>query len=393
MQDLLFLAHRIPYPPNKGDKIRAWHLLDFLSRHYRIHLGAFVDDPEDWRYVEFLRGRCASTCLIGLDPKLGKLRSLTGLLTGQPLTLPYYRHTGMQRWVDVLLSHGMARILVYSSAMARFVMTARHARRVMDFVDVDSDKWRQYALTKPWPVSWLYRREGGRLLDWERKVAAEFDASLFVSAREAEDFRSMAPECATRVGHYNNGVDAGYFSPDRDYADPYPEAAEAIVFTGAMDYWPNIDAVKWFAAAVLPELLKQRPNLLFAIVGSRPGGEVSALASRPGVLVTGRVDDVRPYLAHARAVVAPLRIARGIQNKVLEGMAMARTVVGTPQALEGIEALPGKEIRVAEDAAGLVRETLLALEGPDLGGAARARVQADFSWETNLAEVERLLEG
>jgi sugar transferase (PEP-CTERM/EpsH1 system associated) len=392
VKDLLFLAHRIPYPPNKGDKIRAWHLLDYLSRHYRIHLGAFVDDPEDWRHEAFLRQRCASTFLVALNPRLGKLRSLSGLLTGQALTLPYYRHAGMQRWVDQHLAQGVERILAYSSAMARFVMGAGQARRVMDFVDLDSDKWCQYAPTKAWPLSWLYRREGGCLLAWERRVAQEFDAGLFVSAAEASDFRRQAPESAAKISHYNNGVDADYFSPERTYPNPYPPGAEVIVFTGAMDYWPNVDAVKWFAEAVLPGLRVRRPNLLFAIVGSRPAAEVSALAVIPGVLVTGRVEDIRPYLAHARAAVAPLRIARGIQNKVLEAMAMACNMVATPQALEGITALPGAEIRVAGDAAGLAREALLALDGPRLGAAARARVLADFTWEANLASVERLLE-
>jgi sugar transferase (PEP-CTERM/EpsH1 system associated) len=262
----------------------------------------------------------------------------------------------------------------------------------MDFVDIDSDKWRQYAKTKSWPTSWLYRREGERLLAWERKVAAAFTASLFVSETEAADFRALAPESAARVGHYNNGVDADYFSPDRDYANPYPADATAIAFTGAMDYWPNIDAVTWYAREVLPGLRAARPELLFAIVGSNPTPQVRELAALPGVLVSGRVADVRPWLAHARVVVAPLRIARGIQNKVLEGMAMARNLVATPQALEGIHARVGEEVRRAVDAVELARETLAALDGPDLGAAARARVMNDFTWDRALARVDPLLE-
>lgn len=391
--DLLFLAHRIPYPPDKGDKIRAWHLLEHLSRRYRVHLGAFVDDPEDWRHCEKLRSICASTHFAGLNPRLGKLRALGGLFSGEALTLPYYRDAGLQAWVDAHLRDGVGRVLAYSSAMARFVMRADGARRVMDFVDIDSDKWRQYARSKAWPLSWLYRREGERLLDWERAVAARFDASLFVSAAEAADFRVLAPESAARVGHYNNGVDAEYFSPERDYPNPYPAGVTAIVFTGAMDYWPNGDAVEWYAREVLPDLRAARPDLLFAIVGSRPSPQVRELADLPGVRVTGRVADVRPWLAHARVVVAPLRIARGIQNKVLEGMAMARTLVATPQALEGIDARVGEEVRRADSAAELARETLAALEdGPGLGAAARARVLQDFAWDRALARVDRLLE-
>ncbi len=389
---LLFLAHRIPYPPDKGDKIRAWHLLEHLSRRYRVHLGAFVDDPDDWRHCDTLRAVCASTHFVALNPRLGKMRALTGLLTGAPLTLPYYRDRGLQAWVDAHLSAGVDRVLAYSSAMARFVMHADRCRRVMDFVDIDSDKWRQYAATCSWPLSWLYRREGARLLQWERRVATAFDASLFVSATEAADFRALAPESAGRVCHYNNGVDAAYFSPERNYANPYPAGVTAIAFTGAMDYWPNIDAVEWYAREVLPGLRARRPELLFAIVGGRPAAQVRELASLPGVLVSGRVEDVRPWLAHAGAVVAPLRIARGIQNKVLEGMAMARNVVATPQALEGIDARIGEEVRVAADADALARETLAALDGPDLGAAARARVMTDFTWNSALARVAPLLE-
>jgi sugar transferase (PEP-CTERM/EpsH1 system associated) len=400
MSDLLFLAHRIPYPPNKGDKIRAWHLLEHLTKTHRVHLGAFIDDPEDWRYAEKMRAVCASTYLVGINPRWGKLRALSGLLTGQPLTLPYYRHAGLQRWVDARLAAGVGNVLTYSSAMARFVIDHKATRRVMDFVDIDSDKWRQYAPTKTWPLSWLYQREGEKMLAWERQVAAEFDASLFVSSAEAADFQTLAPESAAKVSYYHNGVDADYFSPERDYPNPYPAAAEVIVFTGAMDYWPNIDAALWFAAEVLPLLRQSLPNCLFAIVGSKPAAEVQALASQANILVTGRVEDIRPYMAHARVVVAPLRIARGIQNKVLEGMAMAKTVVATPQALEGIAAIPDHEIRVAADAASQAAAVLAAMRevsndttaGTLIGAAARRRVMQDFSWENNLARVDKLLE-
>jgi sugar transferase (PEP-CTERM/EpsH1 system associated) len=284
--------------------------------------------------------------------------------------------------------------------MARFVISHTSTRRVMDFVDIDSDKWRQYAPTKTWPLSWLYQREGEKMLAWERQVAAEFDASLFVSSAEAADFQALAPESAAKVSYYHNGVDADYFSPERGYPNPYPAAAEVVVFTGAMDYWPNIDAVLWFTAEVLPLLRQSLPNCLFAIVGSKPAAEVQALAGQTDILVTGRVEDIRPYMAHARVIVAPLRIARGIQNKVLEGMAMAKTVVATPQALEGIAAIPDQEICVAADAAAQAAAVLAAMRqvsteaaaGTLIGAAARQRVIQDFSWENNLARVDKLLE-
>lgn len=392
--DLLFLVHRIPYPPDKGDKIRSWHMLRHLATHWRVHLGAFVDDPADWSHVEVLRGACADTCLRPLHPRSGKLRSLAGLVSGEALTLPYYRDAVLERWVQAKLKDGIDAIVVYSSAMAQFVMDVQGVKRVMDFVDIDSDKWRQYAPTKSWPMSWLYAREGRKLLEWERAVASAFDACLFVSQAEARDFSAMAPESATKVGHFNNGVDTDFFSAERPYESPFPADCIPLVFTGAMDYWPNVDAVTWFAREVLPRVRKEVPRARFYVVGSRPGNAVQALAGED-VVVTGRVPDVRPYLAHAVVVVAPLRIARGIQNKVLEGMAMGKAVVATPQALEGIAAQPGQEVCVAEDAQAqadlvlrLIRDSA---ESRDIGSAARKLVATSYTWAPNLARLESLL--
>ncbi len=388
--DLLFLAHRIPFPPDKGDKIRSYHLLRHLSLHYRIHLGAFIDDPDDWRHADALSDLCHDVRLIALDPLKAKMKSLRGLLTGEALSLPYYRNAEMSRWVSAKVQSGLDRCVIYSSVMAQYVMQAP-GKRVMDFVDMDSDKWRQYAPTKSWPMSWLYGREAIRLLEWERKVASTFHASLFVSAQEAADFIRAAPESAARVGWYNNGVDAEYFSPERAYENPYGKDEVAVVFTGAMDYWPNIDAVQWFASEVLPTLLQTHPNLIFSIVGSRPTPALQALAGRH-IRVTGRVPDVRPWLAHAQVVVAPMRIARGVQNKVLEGMAMARTVVVSAQGLEGLEARPGDEVLLVESPIAFADACRAVISGCDLGPAARHRVVHSYAWEACLRKIDVLLE-
>lgn len=391
MKDLLLLVQRCPYPPNKGDKIASWHLLKYLAARYAVHLGTYIDDPHDWQYADVLRQHCASTYLAGLRPGVSKVKSLAGFITGEPLSVAYYRHAGMQGWVDERLAQGVGRIVVFSSAMARYVMRATGPIRVMDFVDIDSDKWLQYARASRWPMSWVYRREGRRLLKWERRIAAGFDASLFVTEDEAADFRRLAPESAARVGVLSNGVDAEYFSPAGDYPDPHPPGGQQIVFTGAMDYRPNIDAVTWFTREALPLIRRQRPDTGFCIVGSRPSPEVRALEQLPGVRVTGRVDDVRPYLAHAAVVVAPLRMARGIQNKVIEGMAMARTVVCSPQGHAGIGAVDGEELLVADGPGAFAEACLRVLEGLDLGPAARRRVLADYDWDARLARLDALL--
>ncbi|MES2072236.1 MAG: TIGR03087 family PEP-CTERM/XrtA system glycosyltransferase [Pseudomonadota bacterium] len=395
MEDLLLLVHRIPFPPNKGDKIRSYHLLKHLAQSYRVHLGTFIDDDSDWQYADNVKKLCHETHIARLDPGLAKLRSLGALLSRRPLSLDYYRNAGLQAWINsVIRQRQIKRIVVFSSAMAQFIEHIDDARRVIDFVDVDSDKWLQYADKKIWPMSWLYRREGNQLLAYERRLASECDAALFVSQAESDLFRQLAPESLAKIDFFNNGVDTDYFSPELSHDNPYTGNEKIIVFTGAMDYWPNVDAVQWFADEVLPAVLKQHPDTLFYIVGARPSEQVAALAKLPGVRVTGSVPDVRPYMAHADVAVAPLRIARGIQNKVLEAMAMAKAVVVSPQALEGIDAQPGAELMLAADAGQYALQVLqlLAQKNAEMGCAARAKVIARYNWSANLSRVDAMLE-
>jgi sugar transferase (PEP-CTERM/EpsH1 system associated) len=397
VEDLLLLVHRIPYPPNKGDKIRSWHLLRYLATRYRVHLATFVDDPADWQYVTHVRKLCASSHFAPLNPRRARLRSLRALLANRALSLDYYSDRSTRTWVRrTMRDAGVERIVVFSSPMAQYMHGVPEARRIVDFCDVDSEKWRAYADKKSWPASLLYGYEADRLLRYERKVAADSDAALFVSAPEAELFRNLAPESAARIGWFGNGVDTAYFSPDADYANPYAAGENALVFCGAMDYWPNVDAVQWFARDVLPLVRSRVPQASFVIVGARPAPEVQALASLPGVSVTGTVPDVRPYVAHAALSVAPLRVARGIQNKVLEAMSMAKAVVVSPQALEGIDAAAGSEVLLAEHAADVADTIVNALADSALrdalGRAARARVEASYGWDARLAPLDALLE-
>ena len=394
MEGLLFLAHRIPYPPNKGDKIRSFHLLRHLAKRYAIYLGAFVDDPDDWQYADALKSYCADIKLLPLHSRRGKLASLSGLLTGEALTLPYYRNAELKQWARELAEQTkVTRGLGFSSAMAQF-MPRGLKKTVMDMVDVDSDKWTQYASAQAWPLSWLYAREGEKLAAWEARVAQDFDATVLVSDEEAKLLQQRAPLARHKIGAFENGVDAEYFSPERDYPNPYASSVSAIVFTGAMDYWPNIDAVTWFADRIFPAIREKMPAAQFTIVGSRPTQAVLALARQPGVVVTGAVPDVRPYLAHAACCVAPLRIARGVQNKVLEAMAMARPVVASPQAAEGIRAHAGQEFVLAADEAEFATAVLAQLQNRNraMGEAARARILTDYNWDRNLSVVDGWLE-
>ncbi len=391
MDKVLFLPHRLPFPPNKGDKVRSYHLLRYLAERHKVFVGTFIDDPLDEQYIDTVRGFCAGLEVQRLNPKLAKLRSLQGFLTGEALTLPYYRNAALARWVErTVREQGIRSVVVYSSAMAQYVPRVPGLRVLTDFVDVDSDKWRQYAEKQAWPMSWIYRREGKRLLEFERQVAERSDASFLTTDAEVALFRRLLPGCKARVETVNNGVDAGFFSPANEFASPYAQDEIPVVFTGAMDYWPNVDAVKWFARDILPALRDKWPAVRFYIVGMRPSAEVRELAGEH-VVVTGTVPDVRPYIQHARVIVAPLRIARGVQNKVLEAMAMARPVVVAETCAAGIDADAGVHFEVAADPEDYVSSINALLQdtvrAESIGKAARERVLSRYSWQAHLQHL------
>ena len=395
MAELLFLVHRLPYPPNKGDKVRSCHLLKHLATRHRVHLGTFIDDPDDEQHLPTVQAMCASVHASRLHPRLARLGSLSGLLRNEPLTLAYYRDAALDAWVRRLYASGkIDGVLVFSSSMAQYVEPRAQGLNVplwVDFVDVDSAKWTDYAANHRWPMSWLYRREGAQLLSYERSVAAQARHSFFATEKETELFRGLAPESAARVAPICNGVDADYFAPEASRASPFAAGELPLVFTGAMDYWPNIDAVCWFASEMLPALRQRWPALRFHIVGRNPAPAVRALAGE-AISVSGTVPDVRPYLQHAAAVVAPLRLARGIQNKVLEAMAMARPVVAASVCTEAIDAIPGRHLLSADTPDEYVHALSTLLSHPAqaqaLGQAGRLQVEQAYGWDGQLAALD-----
>lgn len=392
MENLLFLVHRIPYPPNKGDKIRSYHFLKHLASSYNVYLGTFIDDANDWQHTEKVNALCAETHYENLNPFQSKIKSVQGFLTGEALSLPYYQNQAMQNWVDATIEKfAIKKVLIFSSVMARFVEKRNDVEIVVDFVDVDSDKWRQYAEKKQGVARWVYQRESKYLLAYEQKIAQLAKSSLFVSEQEAALFKSLTPALIDKIGHINNGVDVDYFSPDLQFDSPYSDE-NIIVFTGAMDYWANVDAVTWFVNHIFPKVLKNNPNTKFYIVGSKPTKDVLALANE-NVVVTGFVDDVRPYLSHAKLVVAPLRIARGIQNKVLEAMAMGKYVVATLAAFEGIPYADNLGVSVIDEDGEMVNKICELLTNLEtiISKSNRDFVKKKFSWEQNVNQLSKLL--
>jgi len=384
---LLFLSHRIPYPPDKGDKIRSYHVLRHLSTRFRVFLGTFYDDPADEGYIEAVGELCEEAAVLPLDRRLATLRCVPALATGEPLTDPYYRDRRLQRWLDALLAReAIDRVYVFSSSMAQYALQPRlaGARVVIDFVDVDSDKWAQYADSARWLNRFVYGREARRLAVYENASASRVACSLFVSEAEATLFRSRLRDTTPTVRAMGNGVDTEYFSPALIGPSPYDGHEQPIVFTGAMDYWANADAVQWFAEEVFPRVLERTPRARFYIIGHNPNASVQKLAGK-GVVVTGRVKDVRPYIGHAALCVAPMRIARGIQNKILEALSLGKRVLTTSRGVEGIGS-PPPSLLVRDTAAewvDAVAAELTACAAPD-GEIARGFILNNFSWSAQL---------
>jgi len=396
LAELLFLAHRIPCPPTKGDKIRAYHLLSHLARAHVVHLGCLIDDADDRRHVEELRRLCHECHFAALTRARRLMRAAGALARNEAITVAALRDHALAGWVaDLLRRRPVDGVLAYSSGMAQLLAAVPWTvTRIGDFVDVDSEKWRQLASGRAWPWSWLYRRESERLRAFDRAVVDWCDHCLFVSPAEAQLFQELVPAARAKTRVIPNGVDSGYFAPAFFHPCPFPPGGPVLAFTGDMSYWPNEDAVLWFARAVLPTLRAGRPDLRFVVVGRAPGRRLRRAAPRLGMALTGTVPDVRPFLAHAALVVAPLRIARGVPNKVLEAMAMAKAVVATPAAVAGLRLRPGHDVLVAHTAAAFA-EAIAGLLDPRraaaLGAQARARVVADYAWESSFDRLDRLI--
>ena len=393
MQTLLFLSHCVPYPPNRGEKIRAYNVIRHLAEHYRVLLGCLATQEGDGQQLDVLRGLCAEVAAFPMDKRAQKWRALARIRPGRPLMLDYYANRDLRAWVEATAARERPNILyLYSTAMAPYGL--HHAgRRILDMTDVDSEKWAEYARGARFPMRLVWAREARTLLAYERRATMACERTFLVSEPECRRFLELAPETEGRVVPIENGVDLERFAPGLAFDAPYAEPGPHLVFVGNMDYWPNADAAGWFAREVLPLVRAAAPGARFHVVGADPGPEVLALGTLPGVQVTGRVPDVRPYVAHADAIVAPLRIARGIQNKVLEGMAMGRPVVATPQAFEGVHAEPGQDLLVGDDAAQLAALVAEVLRGehPGLGAAGRRAVEQRHTWAASMQRLDEFL--
>ena len=394
--NLLFLSHRLPFPPNKGDKIRSHALFTHLAARHTVHLGCFIDDVEDFAYANAVNAMTGRSKFFRLTKTRKLLRSVLAFLNNSSITAEVYQDAELQQWVDTILQRERIDCaVVFSSSMAPYLLSGKYLsprRVVFDMVDLDSDKWLQYSKTVGPTTSWIYRREANKLLEVERAAAEKFALTYLVSPYEVECFSRLAPESATRIKPLSNGVNSNYFLPGV-YASPFPQGVTPIVMTGRMDYWPNVEGALWFANVVLPLVKRQISNARFYVVGGQP---VSALrkVSTVDVQVTGEVSDVRPYIAAAGVVVAPLRIARGVQNKVLEALAMGVPVVATGEASRGLAAIAGRDLWVANSADDFARDVVNASRSKErdvVAGNGRAYIEKYHNWNELLATFDTVL--
>ncbi|HEU4418807.1 MAG TPA: glycosyltransferase, partial [Planctomycetota bacterium] len=308
---------------------------------------------------------------------------------------PFFRdaalHAAVRRWSS---PQPPDLVYVYSSSMAQYVLDTAAGTKLMQFADLDSDKWRQYAarrrgLGRCGPARWIYAREADKLLAFEDRVARTFTRSLVVSEVERELFRQRIP--GVEPGVLANGVDVAHFTSAGDQN----RHAHTAVFTGVMDYEPNVDGVLWFVERCWPTLRQRFPDARLLVVGSNPVPKVQALARAGGVEVTGRVPSTPPWFDRAAVAIAPLRLARGVQNKVLEAMSMALPVVSSPAAARGLGAVPPDHIVIADDAPATIAAVGQLFADPKrartIGTSAAAWIREHWRWERMYERLDAML--
>ena len=395
--EILFLAHRVPFPPNRGDKIRAHHLLRALAALAPVHVGCLTESAEDREGLTELAELAATHCAPPRRKPL-VLAGLEALASGKPVSLTAFHSRTLADWVQrIIATRPIGAIVVFSGQMGQYVPADFMGRVIIDLCDVDSAKFAQYAAAGE--RVWLNRREARLLAREQERLGARADATILITEPEAALYRSTLTNPAqVRVHVMGNGIDAGLFDPARVAAHP-PMAARKgphFTFTGQMDYRPNEQAALWAIEHLLPALRAIWREAEVHIVGRNPTPSLLALKDRAGVTIWGEVPDVRPFIAASDCVIAPLMIARGVQNKVLEAMAMARPVLLTPDAATGIAATDGAEWLVERaDPAAMARRAAAVIDDPvrahAMGAAARRFVLAHHAWPAMLAPLGALL--
>jgi sugar transferase (PEP-CTERM/EpsH1 system associated) len=390
---ILFICHRFPFPPNRGGKIRPFQMIRHLSKNHSVVVASLAHTKQELEEGAELKQYCEATIAEVVPDSSRWLRASAKIGRSAPASAAYFWSPRLdQRIREAWSANKFDLVMVHCAFVVPYALNLQGSFRVLDFGDMDSAKWFDYSKFRRFPLNLAYKIEANKLRQFEKRAARSFDRCTVTTRGEWEEYQTM--EVPTPCSVIPNGVDTEYFHPQASV--PPPLAAPVIVFLGRMDYFPNIDGISDFARNVLPQVRASIPNAELRIVGSNPSASVRSLEQLPGVKVTGHVPDVRPYLAEATVAIAPLRIARGTQNKVLECMAAGVPVVSSPQAARGIQAVPGEHLLVAEEARSFVGQVLDVIRNPELRSrlAAQGRQQVlnTHSWSASMKLLDELIE-
>ncbi len=388
---ILYVCHRLPFPPRRGGKIRPFNMIRHLhAQGHGVHVASLARSARELEEGAGLEQHCQEVIAEVIGPVAAGWRMLVRLPSASPSSFGYFFSPALARRIRQACARTrFDLVFAHCSSAAPYVADLQGAPKLLDFGDMDSQKWLHYAAFRPFPLSSAFWLEGRKLARTERLLARQFDLCTCTTRAELDTLRALAP--GVESDWFPNGVDSEYFRPDGS-----PHEPDTICFLGRMDYYPNIESMQRFCAEVLPLIRRQRPAVRLRIIGADPAPVVKRLAALPGVEVTGYVTDVRPLTRRAAVNVAPLKIARGTQNKVLEAMALGLPVVASGAAARGVDAVPGEHLLTADDPATFASAVLGLLEDPAartrLAVAGRNRILSHHSWASSMLRLDALLE-
>ena len=389
--NILFVCHRLPFPPNRGGKIRPFNMIRHLSQRHHVTVASLAESEQELENGSGLQQYCTEVIAEVVPVSRRWLRAALALPTHMPSSAAYFWSPHLYRQIQKMsVEKKWDVVLVHCAFVAEYVLDLHPRLKILDFGDLDSAKWSDYAIHRSAPLSFGYALEARKLRRYEKKLARQFDSYLVTAQRELEEFATLQASAPCTV--VPNGVDMEYFGAARDVVPSAP----VIAFIGRMDYFPNIDGVLYFVRNMFPLIRRVIPQAEFRIVGANPTRQIDRLARIPGISVTGYVPDIRPHLRDARVVVAPLRIARGTQNKVLESMAMGIPVVATPEAAKGVQATPSEHLLVAQEPALFAQHVVEVLRENDrhncLSRAAYQQIGKAHDWQRSMQLLDSVLQ-
>jgi len=389
--NILYVCHRFPFPPKRGGKIRPFNMIRHLQASgHQVTVCSLARTEAEAADGQGIAPYCSEFHAGVVREPVQWARMILRLPLTTPSSMGYFYDRGLAATIRRLLAtQRFDLIFVHCSSVAQYVEDVQGIPKILDFGDMDSQKWLEYANYKPWPLSWGYTLEGSKVLWAEKRLARKFDLCTATTRAEWQTLEDYGTGAAT--DWFPNGVDAKLFSPGDGSYD-----ADTLSFIGRMDYYPNQECMQRFCTAVWPLLKARRPALKLKIVGADPSPQIRALEALPGVTVTGSVPEVQPYVRESALMVAPLAIARGTQNKILEAMAMGVPVVTSSAAAGGVDAEAGQHLLVADSPEDIAAAVLRIVENPAerarLAAAGRERVLTHHAWPRSMQRLDGIIE-